>query len=369
MRGADERSGVLFSFVDLEARVRRDHPLRAIRRITDTALEALTADFTRLYSRIGRPSIAPEMLLRAMLLQALYSIRSERQLMDRLDFDLLFRWFVGLGIDNPVWNHSVFSKNRDRLLEGEIAARFLAAVLAQPKVKRLLSNDHFSVDGTLIEAWASMKSFKPKTPGESDGGDDAEPPAPGGRNVEVDFKGQKRSNETHESTTDPEARLYRKGPGMEARLCFIGHALMENRSGLIVDACLTAAGGHAERIAALAMIEPRADRPGGITLGADKAYDAEDFVNELRSMNVRPHVAQNTNGRRSAIDGRTTRHAGYAMSQKIRKRIEEGFGWTKTVAGQRKTRFRGKARVGWAFTFAAAAYNLVRLPKLLAAPA
>ena len=370
MRGLDERSGVLFSFVDLEARVRRDHPLRPIRRITDTALEALSGDFTRLYSRIGRPSIAPEMLLRAMLLQALYSIRSERQLMDRLDFDLLFRWFVGLGIDDPVWNHSVFSKNRDRLLEGEIAARFLAAVLAQPKVKQLLSNDHFSVDGTLIEAWASMKSFKPKTSGESDGGgDDTEPPAPGGRNVEVDFKGQKRSNETHESTTDPEARLYRKGPGMEAKLCFIGHALMENRSGLIVDACLTAADGHAERIAALAMIEPRADRPGGITLGADKAYDAEDFVNELRSMNVRPHVAQNTNGRRSAIDGRTTRHAGYAMSQKIRKRIEEGFGWTKTVAGQCKTRFRGKARVGWAFTFAVAAYNLVRLPKLLAAPA
>jgi transposase len=368
MRGLDERSGVLFSFVDLEARVRRDHPLRSIRRITDAALEALTADFTRLYWRIGRPSIAPEMLLRAMLLQALYSIRSERQLMDRLDFDLLFRWFVGRGIDDPVWNHSVFSKNRDRLLEGEIAARFLTAVLAQPQVKRLLSNDHFSVDGTLIEAWASMKSFKPKSSGEGDG-DDAEPPASGGRNVEVDFKGQKRSNKTHQSTTDPEARLYRKGPGMEAKLCFIGHALMENRSGLIVDACLTAADGHAERIAALAMIEPRADRPRGISLGADKSYDTEDFVNELRSMNVRPHVAQNTNGRRSAIDGRTTRHAGYAMSQKIRKRIEESFGWTKTVAGQRKTHFRGKARVGWAFTFAAAAYNLVRLPKLLAAPA
>jgi transposase len=367
MRGSDERSGALFSFVDLEARVRRDHPLRSIRRISDTALEALTADFTRLYSGIGRPSIPPEMLLRAMLLQAFYSIRSERQLMDRLDFDLLFRWFVGLGIDDPVWNHSTFSKNRDRLLEGEIATRFLAAVLAQPRVKRLLSNDHFSVDGTLVEAWASMKSFKPKTPGDGDGGDDVEPPS-GGRNVEVDFKGQKRSNETHESTTDPEARLYRKGAGMEARLCFIGHALMENRSGLIVDACLTAADGHAERIAALAMIEPRADRPGGISLGADKAYDAEDFVNELRSMNVRPHVARNTNGRRSAIDGRTTRHAGYAMSQRIRKRIEEAFGWTKTVAGQCKTRFRGKARVGWAFTFAAAAYNLVRLPKLLAAP-
>jgi transposase len=356
----------LFTLVDLEARVRSDHPLRAIRRFADAALEALTADFSRLYSGMGRPSIAPEMLLRAMLLQAFYSIRSERQLMERLEFDLLFRWFVGLGIDDPAWDHSTFSKNRDRLLDGEIAAKFLAAVLAQPKVKRLLSTDHFSVDGTLIEAWASMKSFKPK----AEGGDDPpDPPVSGGRNAEVDFKGQKRSNETHESTTDPEARLYRKGPGMEARLCFIGHTLMENRSGLIVDTRLTAADGHAERIAALSMIEPRADRPRAITLGADKAYDAEDFVNELRSMNVRAHVAQNTNRRRSAIDGRTTRHAGYAKSQRIRKRIEEGFGWIKTVAGQRKTRFKGQDRVGWAFTFAAAAYNLVRLPKLLEVPA
>ena len=366
MRGSDKRSGSLFSYVDLETRVRRDHPLRRIRVFADTALEAPSADFSVLYSaRMGRPSIAPEMLLRAMLLQAFYSIRSERQLMERLEFDLLFRWFVGLGVDDPAWDHSTFSKNRDRLLEGEIAAKFLAAVLAQPKVKRLLSTDHFSVDGTLIEAWASMKSFKPKAAE----GDDDQPPASGGRNAEVDFKGQKRSNETHASTTDPEARLYRKGSGMEARLCFIGHTLMENRSGLIVDACLTAADGHAERIAALSMIEPRADRPRTITLGADKAYDAEDFVNELRSMNVRPHVAQNNNGRRSAIDARTTRHAGYAISQKIRKRIEEGFGWIKTVAGQRQTRFRGKDRVGWAFTFAAAAYNLVRLPRLVEAAA
>ena len=305
-----------------------------------------------------------------MLLQAFYSIRSERQLMERLEFDLLFRWFVGLGVDDPAWDHSTFSKNRDRLLDGEIATKFLAAVLAQPKVRRLLSTDHFSVDGTLIEAWASMKSFKPKaTDGDDPPPQPPSPPTPGGRNGEVDFKGQKRSNQTHESTTDPEARLYRKGSGMEARLCFIGHTLMENRSGLIVDACLTAADGHAERIAALSMIEPRADRPRAITLGADKAYDAEDFVNELRSMNVRPHVAQNTNGRRSAIDGRTTRHSGYAMSQKIRKRIEEGFGWIKTVGGQRKTRFKGKDRVGWAFTFTAAAYNLVRLPKLLAVAA
>jgi transposase len=359
MRGSDIRSGSLFTLVDLEARVRPDHPLRAIRQFADGALEGLTLEFCQLYSGMGRPSIAPEMLLRAMLLQAFYSIRSERQLMERLEFDLLFRWFAGLGIDDPAWDHSTFSKNRDRLLEGEIAAKFLAAVLAQPRVKRLLSTDHFSVDGTLIEAWASMKSFKPKA---QEGGDPPDPPASGGRNAEVDFKGQKRSNETHQSTTDPEARLYRKGPGMEARLCFIGHTLMENRSGLIVDACLTAAGGHAERIAALAMIEPRADRPRAITLGADKAYDAEDFVNELKSMNVRAHVAQNTNGRRSAIDRRTTR---YAASQRIRKRIEEGFGWMKTVAGQRKTRFRGRDRVGWAFTFAAAAYNLVRLPKLI----
>jgi transposase len=353
---------------DLEARVRVDHPLRSIRQFTQAALEGLSEDFSRLYSGMGRPSIPPEMLLRAMLLQAFYSIRSERQLMERLEFDLLFRWFVGLDIDDPVWDHSTFSKNRDRLLEGEIAAKFLAAVLAQPRVKRLLSTNHFSVDGTLIEAWASMKSFKPKAPvGEDDAGPPAGPPASGGRNADVDFKGQKRSNETHQSTTDPEARLYRKGAGMEARLCFLGHALMENRSGLIVDACLTQADGHGERIAALSMIEPRADRPRAISLGADKAYDAEDFVNELKSMNVRPHMTQNNNGRRSAIDRRTTRHAGYAMSQKIRKRIEEAFGWIKTVAGQRKTRFKGRDRVGWAFAFAAAAYNLIRLPKLVAA--
>jgi transposase len=359
----------LFSYVDLEARVRRDHPLRAIRSFADAALEALSEDFSRLYSGTGRPSIPPEMLLRAMLLQAFHSIRSERQLMERLEFDLLFRWFAGLGIDDPVWDHSTFSKNRDRLLEGEIAAKFLAAVLAQPRVERLLSTEHFSVDGTLIEAWASMKSFRPIPAEHGDEGDGPPSPPGGGRNAEVDFKGQKRSNATHASTTDPEARLYRKGPGMEARLCFIGHTLMENRSGLIVDARLTTADGHAERVAALSMIEPRADRPRAITPGADKAYDAEDFVNELRSMHVRPHVAQNTRNRRSAIDGRTTRHPGYGVSQRIRKRIEEGFGWIKTVAGQRKTRFRGRDRVGWAFAFAAAAYNLVRLPELVAGAA
>ena len=362
MRGGDERSGTLFSYVDLEARVRQNHPLRAIRVIVNEALSALEDEFSALYSPIGRPSIPPEKLLRAMLLQAFYSIRSERQLMERLEFDLLFRWFVGIGVDEAAWDHSVFSKNRDRLLEGAIAAKFLDAVLIQPRVKRLLSTDHFSVDGTLIEAWASMKSFKPKV------GSEDPPAGGGGRNKETDFHGEKRSNETHASTTDPEARLYRKGQGKEAKLCFLGHALMENRNGLLVDACLTQADGHAERVAALHMIEPRADRPRAITLGADKAYDAEDFVNELRAMKVTPHVAQNSSGRSSAIDGRTTRHGGYVVSQRIRKRIEEAFGWIKTIAGQEKTKFRGRERVGWAFTFAAAAYNLTRLPKLLGAP-
>jgi transposase len=361
VRGGDGRTGALFSYVDLEDRVRVDHPLRTIRGIVNAALSALGAEFAALYSPIGRPSIPPEKLLRAMLLQAFYSIRSERQLMERLEYDLLFRWFVGIGVDDAAWDHSVFSKNRDRLLEGDIAAKFLAAVLVQPKVKQLLSTDHFSVDGTLIEAWASMKSVRPK-----DGS--GEPPAGGGngRNAEADFHGRKRSNATHASSTDADARLYKKGKGKEAKLCFMGHGLMENRHGLLVDACLTHADGQAERVAALHMIEPLADRPQAITLGADKGYDAQDFINELRSMLVTPHVAQNLSGRRSAIDGRTTRHAGYGISLRIRKRIEESFGWIKTIAGQRKTRFRGIERVGWAFTFSAAAYNLVRLPKLLA---
>jgi transposase len=360
MRGTDERSGSLFSYVDLEARVPKAHPLRPIREIANEALSGLSGTFGVLYAPLGRPSIAPEKLLRALLLQAFYSIRSERQLMERLEFDLLFRWFVGLGVDDPAWDHSVFSKNRDRLLEGEIAAEFLAAVLAQPKIKRLLSSEHFSVDGTLIEAWASMKSVKPKTSNDGD-----EPPAGGGRNADADFRGEKRSNDTHASTSDPDAKLYRKGPGQEAKLCFIGHALMENRHGLFVDTRLTRVSGHAERLAALDMIEPRADRPGAITLGGDKGFDAANFVMELREINVTPHVAQNTS-RRSAIDGRTTRHPGYTVSQRIRKRIEEGFGWMKTIAGMRKTKYRGIEKVGWAFTFAAAAYNLIRLPKLLA---
>jgi transposase len=361
MRGDDKICGSLFSYIDLEDRVRADHPLRPIREIANAALAALSGDFAALYSGMGRPSVPPEKLLRAMLLQAFYSVRSERQLMERVEFDLLFRWFVGIGIDDPVWDHSAFTKNRDRLLEGEIAAKFLEAVLSQPQVKRLLSSEHFSVDGTLIQAWASLKSFKPKQPPNNDGR------RGGGRNAPADFRGQKRSNDTHQSTTDPDARLYRKGPGMEARLCYIGHGLMENRSGLLVDARLTLVSGHAERLAALDMIEPVAERPRAVTLGADKSYDAADFVEELRTLNVRPHVAQNTSGRRSAIDQRTTRHPGYAKSQRIRKRIEEAFGWIKTVAGLRQTKLRGRAKVAWAFTFAVAAYNLVRAPALLAA--
>jgi transposase len=363
MRGDDEICGCLFSYVDLEDRVRADHPLRPIREIANSALAALSGEFAALYCGLGRPSVPPEKLLRAMLLQAFYSVRSERQLMERIEFDLLFRWFVGIGIDDPVWDHSSFSKNRDRLLAGEIAAKFLTAVLSQPRIGRLLSSEHFSVDGTLIQAWASMKSFKPKEPPDNDGAGGGG----GGRNAPSDFRGQKRSNATHRSTTDPDARLYRNGPGMEARLCYVGHGLMENRSGLLVDARLTLVSGHAERLAALDMIEPVAERPVAITLGADKSYDAADFVEELRGLNVRPHVAQNVSGRRSAIDKRTTRHPGYAKSQRIRKRIEEAFGWIKTVAGLRQTKFRGRARVAWAFTFAVAAYNLVRAPALLAA--
>lgn len=361
MRGDDANKGSLFSYIDLEKRVRADHPLRVIREIANAALKSLSGDFDALYSPFGRESIPPERLLRALLLQAFYSIRSERQLVERTDTDLLFRWFVGLGIEDPVWDATTFTKNRDRLLDGAVAAKFLAAVLSHDKVRGLLSSEHFSVDGTLLEAWASPKSFRPK-----DGSD--KPPGPG-RNSERDFRGDKRRNDTHASTTDPDARLFRKGPGKEARLVFMGHALMENRNGLIVDAVTTRASGHAERLAAIVLIEPRADRPNPITLGADKGYDTADFVMELREHTVTPHVAQNQSGRRSAIDGRTTRHSGYAVSQRTRKRIEEAFGWAKTVAGLRKMRHRGLPKVGWQFTLAMAAYNLVRLPKLLAEPA
>jgi len=365
MRGEDRESGALFSYVSCEARVPADHPLRAIRAIVDEALEVLSPEFEALYSKVGRPSIPPEKLMRALLLQAFYTIRSERQLMEQLNYNLLFRWFVGLSMDAPVWDASVYSKNRDRLVEGEIAARFLQAVLQGERVQALLSDDHFSVDGTLIDAWASMKSFRPK-----DGGDADAPPG-GGRNAERDFHGQKRSNETHASTTDPDARLHRKGDGQSSRLCFMGHLLMENRSALIVDAELTRAGGTAEREAALAMLERR-KRRARITLGADKAYDVADFVETLRARKITPHIAvdghltKTGKRRKTRVDRRTTRHSGYAVSQRIRKRIEEGFGWIKTSAGLAKTRHRGIERVGWMFTLTVTAYNLVRIPRLLA---
>jgi transposase len=354
------RTEGLFSYVSCEARVPSDHPLRPIGKIVEAALGALSAEFEKLYAKFGRPSIAPEKLLRASLLQAFYSVRSERQLMEQLGYNLLFRWFVGLSLDAAVWDVTVFTKNRERLIEGDIASKFMAAVLNQERVKALLSDDHFSADGTLIEAWASMKSFRPK-----DGS--GAPPAPG-RNGERDFHGEKRSNQTHASVTDPDARLYRKGPGQPAKLAYLGHVLMENRHALVVDTRLTLATGTAEREAALEMV---ADRPGNhrITLGADRAYDVAGFVADLRECNVTPHVAQNTTNRRSAIDGRTTRHSGYAVSGRVRKRIEEVFGWTKAAAGFRKTHHRGLARVGWMFTLTATAYNLVRLPKLVGAVA
>jgi transposase len=366
MRGADERSGALFSYVDIERRVPSSHPLRLIRELVNGALVALDRKFEKLYSAEGRPSIPPERLMRASLLQLLYSIRSERQLMERLDFDLLFRWFVGLGIDDAVWNHSVFSKNRDRLLTMEIAQDFLAALLAEPKVKRLLSHEHFSVDGTLLKAWASMKSFRPK--------DGSGNPPTGGRDGERDFKKEARSNETHESTTDPDARLHRKGHGQESKLCYMGHVLMENRNGLAVLGEVTRASGTAERDAALDLVDRR--RAGRrITVGADKAYDVVDFVQALRERDVTPHIAidghvtKTGKVRKTAVDRRITQHRGYAISQCCRKRIEEIFGWTKTTGGLAQLKVRGLAKAKAAFTFGLAAYNLVRLPRLLEAPA
>lgn len=366
MRGEDERSESLFSYVSCSSRVPQDHPLRAIAAVVERALEALSGDFKKLYARLGRPSIPPEKLLRALLLQAFYSVRSERQLMEQLDYNLLFRWFVGLSMDAPIWDVTVFTKNRERLLEGDVAAKFFAAILEQAEVKKLLSDDHFSVDGTLIEAWASMKSFRRK-----DGKD--EPPDPG-RNGERSFHKEKRSNKTHVSTTDPDARLYRKGDGQGAKLCFMGHLLMENRNALIVETELTEASGTAERAAAIDMIDRHSPRTKRITLGADKGFDVTEFVGDLRERNVTPHITidghptKTGKTRKTAIDGRTTRHHGYGISQRIRKRIEEGFGYIKTVAILRKTRHRGTARVGFMFTLAAAAYNLVRIPKLLGAP-
>lgn len=350
-RGFSER--VAFSYVDVESRVPAGHPLRQIRTIVNESLAALSPIFDAIYSAHGRPSIPPEQLLRALLLQAFYSVRSERQLMERLDFDILFRWFVGIGLDAPVWDASSFSKNRDRLLAGDVAVAFLNAIMAHKKVRGLLSQDHFSVDGTLVGAWASMKSFKPK-----DGS--------GGDGDGSDFRGQTRSNDSHASTTDPDAMLYRKNPGHGAKLCYLGHLLTENRHSLIVDTRLTKVSGHAERLAAQEMLEDVSNDARRITVGGDKGFDTKGFVMECREMNVTPHVAQNdTRPGGSAIDGRTTRHNSYKVSLRLRKQIEERFGWMKTYGGQAKTKFRGRERVAWAFTFAAAACNLIRLPKLM----
>jgi transposase len=361
MRGSDEQSGSMFSYVSLEARVPADHPLRSIRRITDRALERLSPRFGSIYVNFGRPSIPPEQLLRALLLQALYTIRSERQLMEQIDFNLLFRWFVGLGMDDAVWAPTTFTKNRDRLLAGDIAAAFFEAVLLHADSQRLLSNDHFTVDGTLLEAWASQKSFRPR--------EDQDPP-PDGPNPTVTFRGEPRRNATHQSTTDPDARLYKKSRGVAARLGYLGHVLMEHRSGLIVNAMVTPADGHGERDAAAVMVE-RIPGRHRITVAADKGYDSRDFVAALRAMDATPHVAQYTATahRWSAIDRRTTRHAGYDTSQRKRKLVEQCFGWMKTIGGLRKLRHRTGPRVTWIFTFTAAVYNIVRLRRLLEATA
>jgi transposase len=387
MRGSDEITGALFSYVDLEERIPPSHPLRTILRVVDDALSSMDSDFDRLYSSSGRPSIAPERLLRASLLQILFSIRSERQLIEQMHYNLMFRWFVGLGIDDPVWVPTVFSKNRDRLLTAEVARKFLAAILGHREVAPHLSEEHFSVDGTLVKAWASMKSFQPKAANAPP--DDSPDISPSSdttdsskqtqfetapmshrkyknRNVEVDFRGEKRSNATHASATDPDARLFKKSAGTAAMLCFMGHTLMENRNGLIVQADLTQADGHAERRAAIDMINRQS--PGStrrLTLGADKGFDSADFVADLRRMCVTPHVAQKV--RHSAIDGRTTRHLGYAESLKRRKRIEEPFGWAKTVGGMAQTMYRGIERVRTQFTMTMVANNLARLPRLLLA--
>ena len=356
MRGNDHKDTTMFSYISPEERVPADHPLRPIRSMVDKALKGLSPRFAKIYSPTGRPSIPPEKLLRALLLQVLYTVRSERMLMEQLDYNLLFRWFVGLNMDDRVWDVTVFTKNRDRLLEGDVARGFFGQVLAQARAGRLLSDEHFTVDGTLIEAWAGHKSFKPKN-------GPPEPPPDDPGNPDVNFHGEKRSNATHQSTTDPESRLFKKSKGSPAELCYLGHVLMENRNGLVIEPSITQAGGTAERDAALRMVQAI---PGSrrVTLGGDKNYDTRDHVDALRSLNVTPHVAQNTANRKSAIDGRTTRHPGYAVSMRKRKRVEEIFGWMKTVGLMRQTRHRGRQRVDWMFTFTAAAYNLIRMRNL-----
>ena len=355
MRGADIQQDTLFSTVIPEEQVPKDHPLRPIRQMVNEALAKLDREFNELYADCGKPSIPPEKLLRAQLLMAFYTIRSERQLMEQIDYNLLFRWFVGFSMDDKVWDHSTFSKNRDRLLEGEVAHRFFAEVLAQARKAGLLSKEHFSVDGTLIEALASHKSYRPK--------DEDGPPGGGGRNPSVDFHGEKRSRDTHESKTDPDALLFKKSKGAASKLSYMGHVLMENRNGLVVRATVSQATGTAEREAAVGLV----DALGGsrcITLGADKNYDTQGFVADMRKMKVTPHVAQNDTNRSSAIDGCTTRHPGYRLSQNKRKRIEEYFGWLKTVGGLRKSRFVGKEKLDFQLVLAFAAFNLIRMRNL-----
>jgi transposase len=342
MRGDERIQDGMFSYVSLEQRVPADHPLRAVRKLTDTVLRTLSAEFDALYADSGRPSIAPEYILRALLLQVFYSVRSERLLVEQIDYNLLFRWFVGLGMDDAVWNHAVFSKNRDRLLTSDVAQRFM-------------SDEHFTVDGTLIQAWASQKSFRSK-----DGSDDGDG---------EDFHGQKRSNKTHESTTDADARLYKKSYGKESKLSYLGHALVENRNGLIAAAMVTHADGYAERDAALLMLKQKQEgRTRRITVGADKAYDAKDFVATVRELNVTPHVTKNDKGRRSNLDRRTTRQPGYAVSLSRRWLVEKGFGWLKQTGPLRQVKLRGLEKVDWLFVFSCAANNLIRLPRLMAQP-
>lgn len=360
MRGDEDEQAAVMVFIAPDHKVPQDHPIRAIKPIVDRALRSLSPVFNQMYSKRGRPSIPPESLLKASLLIALYSVRSERQFCERLEYDLLFKWFLDQDINTPAFDASTFSKNRQRLLDHDVARQFFEAVLAEARQRELLSDDHFTVDGTLLEAWASMKSMQPRDRDEGDG------PATGGfKNPDVDFRGQRRSNETHVSSTDPQALLARKGPGKETRLCYAGHVLMENRNGLIVDVELTRATGTAERDAALVMLD-RLERRGQrrVTLGADKGYDTRGFVSELRQRKVTPHVAQNQSGRRSAIDGRTTSHGGYKVSQRLRKRVEEIFGWTKTVGGGRKLRYIGlDPNQLWA-GLTASAYNLVRIVRI-----
>jgi len=358
MRGDDQQQDGAFSYISIEQRVPKDHPLRPLRRLVDDTLKELSPRFSRIYSHCGRPSVAPEKLLRALLLQVLYSVRSERLLMEQLEYNLLFRWFVGLSMDDPVWDVTVFTKNRDRLLDGEVDALFFQKVQEQARSRGLLSDEHFTVDGTLVDAWAGHKSYKPK-----DGPQGKPPDDPG--NPTVDFRGQKRSNATHASTTDPDARLYRKSWGTESKLCYAGHLLMDNRHGLAVGARLTTANPRTERDAALEMVR-RVRGSRRITLGADKGYDVRAFVEELRTLGVTPHIARK-NTTYSAIDGRTMRHNSYRVSQVVRKRVEEIFGWLKTVGLMRKTRHRGLGRVGWMFTFTVAIYNLVRMRNIATA--